>query len=57
VLSGAGSATVGAESEPVLLPNAGGEPHAIENTVAPDLELMVIGIALEKGKLDSTDVK
>jgi mannose-6-phosphate isomerase-like protein (cupin superfamily) len=65
VLSGAGSATVGAESEPVrrgdavpvLLTNGGGEVHAIGNTGAADLELMVIGIALEKAKLDSTDVK
>jgi hypothetical protein len=32
------------------------EAHAFENSESADLELMVIGIALEKGKFDSTDV-
>jgi len=32
------------------------EAHGFENSASGDLELMVIGIALEKGKFDSMDV-
>ena len=32
------------------------EAHGFYNTAQSDLELMVIGVALEKGKFDATDV-
>jgi mannose-6-phosphate isomerase-like protein (cupin superfamily) len=60
VMSGQGSVTVNGESAdirkgdavPVLLQ----EVHSFQNTGAQDLELLVVGISLEKGKLDSIDV-
>jgi mannose-6-phosphate isomerase-like protein (cupin superfamily) len=60
VMSGDGTARVGTESAairkgdavPVLL----GDSHAFESA-AGDLEFMVVGIAREKGKLDTTDVR
>lgn len=33
------------------------EVHSFENTGNTDLELLVYGIAIEKGKLDITDVQ
>jgi mannose-6-phosphate isomerase-like protein (cupin superfamily) len=61
VMAGAGMAHVGQESAairqgdavPVLLNDA----HSFENTGASDLEFLIVGVAREKGKLDSTDVK
>ena len=61
VMSGAGTATVGKESAPIrdgdAVPVQLGEPHAFENTGSRPLEFMVVGIAREKGKIDSVDVR
>jgi mannose-6-phosphate isomerase-like protein (cupin superfamily) len=38
------------------VPVRAGEIHALESTVTDPLELIVYGVALEKGKLDVTDV-
>jgi mannose-6-phosphate isomerase-like protein (cupin superfamily) len=65
VLNGTAIARVENESEPVrrggaapvLLTYRGGEVHSIENKGTEDLELMVIGVALEKGKFETTDVQ
>jgi mannose-6-phosphate isomerase-like protein (cupin superfamily) len=60
VISGSGRAVVKGESVAIsagdAVPIRLREAHAFENSAAGDLELMVIGIALEKGKFDSTDV-
>jgi len=65
VMSGAGTARVNDEAAairrgdavPVLLSDRGGEAHSFENAGTEDLEFMVIGVALEKGKLDVEDVR
>jgi mannose-6-phosphate isomerase-like protein (cupin superfamily) len=41
------------DAVPILL----GDIHSLENTGSGDLEFMVVGIAREKGKLDTVDVK
>jgi len=60
VISGSGRAIVKGETVAIsagdAVPIRLREAHAFENSAAGDLELMVIGIALEKGKFDSTDV-
>ena len=60
VISGKGRAVVGGETAAIsagdAVPVRLREAHAFENSGSGDLELMVIGIALEKGKFDSTDV-
>ena len=61
VVNGEGKAYIGDESAairkddavPVLL----NEVHSFENTGSSDLEFMVVGIAVLKGSLDTTDVK
>lgn len=61
VMNGEGSARVGEETValragdavPVLL----NEIHAFENTTRGDLEFLIVGVAREKGKLDTVDVK
>ncbi|MFB3776999.1 MAG: cupin domain-containing protein [Bryobacteraceae bacterium] len=61
VMNGEGTVAVGAETAPVrrydAVPIRAKEVHALENTGPLDLELMVVGVALEKGRLDSEDVK
>jgi mannose-6-phosphate isomerase-like protein (cupin superfamily) len=61
VMNGEGSVSVAAETAPIrrydAVPIHAKEAHAIENTGALDLELMVIGVALQKGELDIEDVK
>jgi mannose-6-phosphate isomerase-like protein (cupin superfamily) len=61
VMNGEGTVAAGAESAPIrrydAVPIRAKEVHALENTGPLDLELMVVGVALEKGKLDSEDVK
>jgi len=52
VLNGETAVIAAGDAVPVRL----SEAHAFENSASDDLELMVIGIALEKGKFDSTDV-
>lgn len=57
VISGTGEAQVGQETAPIgkgdAVPVRFGEAHAFSNTGADDLEFMIIGIALEKGILDT----
>lgn len=61
VMNGEGTATIGNESAtirkgeavPVLL----NDVHSFENSGTADLEFMIVGVAREKGRLDSTDVK
>ena len=52
VISGETAAIAAGDAVPVRLREA----HAFENHASDVLELMVIGIALEKGKFDSVDV-
>jgi uncharacterized cupin superfamily protein len=60
VLSGKGRVVVNGKTAMVAagdaVPVRLHEAHALENSASDDLELMVIGVALEKGKFDSTDV-
>ena len=61
VMQGSGAARINDETAsigkgdavPVLLNDA----HSFENTGSAELELMIVGIAREKGKLDSVDLK
>jgi mannose-6-phosphate isomerase-like protein (cupin superfamily) len=61
VMNGEGTVTVSGETEKLgtwdAVPIRVSEIHSFENTGARDLEFMVVGVALEKGKLDSEDVK
>jgi len=61
VMNGQGTVTVGSETEKLgtwdAVPIRVNEIHSFENTGAQDLEFMVVGVALEKGRLDSEDVK
>jgi uncharacterized cupin superfamily protein len=65
VMGGKGKAYVGNETAPIhrgdavpiTLRDGGGEVHWFENDGTEDLEFMVIGIALEKGKLDTVDLR
>ncbi|MSO22597.1 MAG: cupin domain-containing protein [Acidobacteria bacterium] len=60
VISGKGRVVVNGETSLIAagdaVPVRLREAHAFENSASDDFELMVIGIALEKGKFDSTDV-
>ena len=53
--------TVNADSSTIrkgdAVPILAGEAHSIRNTGATDLELMIIGVATEKGKLETIEVK
>jgi mannose-6-phosphate isomerase-like protein (cupin superfamily) len=61
VMSGEGTTQVNDETAPLrkgdAVPVRAKEVHAFENTGSADLELLVYGIALEKGKLDIADAK
>jgi mannose-6-phosphate isomerase-like protein (cupin superfamily) len=60
VVRGDGSVGVNAENAQIktgdAVPVHAKEAHSFENTGTGDLEFLVFGIALEKGKLDSSDV-
>ncbi len=60
VVEGEGTFEVAAESAAVrkgaAVPILLNEAHAVTNTGTGDLELMVMGIAMEKGKIDTTPV-
>lgn len=60
VLSGKGRVVINGETAMVAagdaVPVRLHEAHSLENVASADLELMVIGVAMEKGKFDSTDV-
>jgi mannose-6-phosphate isomerase-like protein (cupin superfamily) len=61
VMQGDGLARIGDESAPIrkgdAVPVLLTDTHAFENTGTQDLEFLVVGLAREKGKLDSEDVK
>jgi len=57
VISGAGEVRIGEETAPIgagdAVPVLFGEAHGFRNAGSEDLEFMIIGIALEKGILDT----
>jgi len=61
VMNGEGTVTVDGETARLgtwdAVPVRTKEVHSFENTGSQDLEFMVVGVALEKGVLDSVDVK
>jgi mannose-6-phosphate isomerase-like protein (cupin superfamily) len=61
VIKGKGSISVGDESADIIygdaVPVRAGEAHSLTNNSAEPFELIIYGVALEKGKLDVTDVK
>jgi mannose-6-phosphate isomerase-like protein (cupin superfamily) len=61
VLAGEGDITVGSETAPLRkgdgVPILPGEAHSIASSGTQDLELMIIGVATEKGKLDTIELK
>jgi mannose-6-phosphate isomerase-like protein (cupin superfamily) len=61
VMNGEGRAQVNDESATIrkgdAVPVFLNEPHSFANAGSQDLELMIIGIAREKGKLDTLEVK
>lgn len=60
VIKGKGTVRVNDESAEIAygdaVPVRAGEIHSLESTATDPLELIVYGVALEKGKLDVTDV-
>jgi uncharacterized cupin superfamily protein len=58
VMDGAGSVEVGKESAPIkkgdAIPIMLNETHAMINNGTTDLELMVVGISMQKGRMDTT---
>ncbi len=60
VMEGEGTARVNDESAPIrkgdAVPVLVNDVHSIENSSSGDLELMVVGVAMEKGKLDVVNV-
>ena len=61
VMDGTGSVEVGKESAAIrkgdAIPIMLNEAHAMVNNGTADLELMVIGITMEKGRMDTTPVR
>ncbi len=61
VMQGSGIARVNNETAPIVkgdaVPVLLGEIHSFENNGSSDLEFLIVGIAREKGKLDTMDVK
>ena len=61
VLNGNGDVTVASETAAIRkgdgVPILPGQPHAVANNGTQDLELMIIGIATEKDKLDTVMLK
>ena len=57
VMAGAGSVEVGKESAPIkkgdAIPIMLNETHAMVNNGTTDLELMVVGISMQKGRMDT----
>jgi mannose-6-phosphate isomerase-like protein (cupin superfamily) len=60
VLSGNGVVTVKEETAPIrpgdAVPIRPDEAHSVSNPGTEDLEIMIIGVATEKGRLDTVDV-
>jgi mannose-6-phosphate isomerase-like protein (cupin superfamily) len=61
VMQGSGIVRINAETAPIAkgdaVPILLNDVHSVENTGSADLELMIVGIAREKGKLDTVDIK
>jgi mannose-6-phosphate isomerase-like protein (cupin superfamily) len=61
VISGTGHVTVNQETAPIRpgdgIPIRPDEAHAVSNSGSGDLEIMIIGVATEKGRLDTIEVK
>ena len=61
VMQGSGIVRINAETAPIAkgdaVPVLLNDVHSFENTGTADLELMIVGIAREKGKLDTVDIK
>ena len=61
VMSGSGTIRVGDETAPIAagdgIPITPDEAHSVVNTGTADLELMIIGVATEKGRLDTVEVQ
>lgn len=61
VISGRGTVTVNQETAPIrtgdAVPVRPDEAHSVLNSGTEDLEIMVIGVATEKGRLDTVEVK
>jgi Mannose-6-phosphate isomerase len=61
VMQGSGIARVNNETAPIAkgdaVPVLLGDIHSFENNGSSDLEFLIVGIAREKGKLDTVDVK
>ncbi|HUP40333.1 MAG TPA: cupin domain-containing protein [Vicinamibacterales bacterium] len=60
VINGDGEATVAGETTPIrkgdAVPLQLSDPHAFRNTGTTDLEFMILGIAAQKGVLDTQDM-
>jgi mannose-6-phosphate isomerase-like protein (cupin superfamily) len=58
VMKGSGRVTVGKENTPVVtgdtIPLHPGEPHSFQSDAGNELEFLIIGIAVEKEKLDTS---
>ncbi len=61
VMNGEGRAQVNAETAPIrkgdAVPVLLAEPHSFTNTGSEDLEFMILGVARQKGVLDTVEVK
>ena len=61
MITGEGSVSIGKDSAPIrggdAVPVFLNEVHAFENTVAQDLELMIVGVARAKWALDTIEEK
>jgi mannose-6-phosphate isomerase-like protein (cupin superfamily) len=61
VMQGSGTARINNESAPIAkgdaVPVLFNDVHSFENSGSADLEFLIVGVAREKGKLDTVDVK
>ena len=61
VMNGKGTAKIGNETAAIAkgdaIPVLFEDVHSFENTGSTDLEFMIVGVAREKGRLDTVDVK
>jgi mannose-6-phosphate isomerase-like protein (cupin superfamily) len=61
VMNGEGSVTIGSETAAIrkgdAVPVVLRDVHSLENNGTGDLEFLVVGVSLEKGRIDSTDVR
>src|SRR2546430_3945318 len=61
VMQGSGTARINDETAPITkgdaVPVLFNDVHSFENSGSADLEFLIVGVAREKGKLDTVDVK